>query len=130
MERGEDNSRRARVGDQIRQELMNMILRGEVKDPRAQSAVVHRVELSPDLKYAKVFVRLLEPDANAAQKKEVVKGLTRAGAFLRSQIARRLKLRFAPELRFSWDDSTEKLEQMEALLHEIRSDNGSAGEEE
>ena len=76
--------------------------------------------ITADLRLAKVYVRLLSLDADAAQKTAVLRGLERAKGFLRRELGQRLKLRFAPELRFYWDESIDRGAEMEALLREIK----------
>jgi ribosome-binding factor A len=115
-----DGTRGPKVADAIRGELMNMLLSGAVHDPGLKDLVVSSVTLTPDLRLAKVYVRLLALGTGAAQKSAVIRALERAKGFVRRELAQRLKLRFAPELRFFWDDSIDQGAQMEALLRDIR----------
>lgn len=115
-----DGTRGPKVADTIRGELMNMLLAGEVHDPRLQNVVISSVVLTADLRLAKVYVRLLSLGADAAQQAAVLRALGRAKGFLRSELAQRLKLRFAPDLRFYWDESIDRGAEMEALLREIK----------
>ena len=94
------NYRRGRINDEVQRELSG-ILR-EVKDPRVKDAFVSitAVDVTPDLKFAKVYYSALRGDA-----KELAKGLRAASGFMRSQIAQRLNLRITPELTFVLDDS-------------------------
>jgi ribosome-binding factor A len=115
-----DGTRGPKVGDAIRGELMNMLLAGEVHDPSLQNAVISSVVITADLRLAKVYVRLLSLEADAAKKATVLRGLERARGFLRRELGQRLKLRFAPELRFYWDESIDRGAEMEALLREIK----------
>lgn len=107
--------RQARVQDQIRAELAEMITL-ELKDPRIGFATVTRVELTPDLQLAHVWVSVLgEKDAQEG----TLEGLSSATGFLRHEIARRLRLRRAPELTFSLDHSTEDVLRIESLLDKV-----------
>lgn len=119
MPRGE-TSRPARVGERIREELMDLVLRGAVKDPRARGAVIHAVKVSGDLRHAKVWVRLAEIEPSPARKKELVVALGRASGFLRREIGARLGIKHTPELSFVWDDTAERAARVETLLEEIR----------
>lgn len=94
------NYRRGRINDEVQRELAG-ILR-EVKDPRVKDAFVSitAVDVTPDLKFAKVYYSSLKGDP-----KELAKGLRAASGFMRSQIAQRLNLRITPELTFVLDDS-------------------------
>jgi ribosome-binding factor A len=115
-----DGTRSAKVGEAIRAELMNMLLAGEVHDPGLQNTVISSVVLTADLRLAKVYVRLLSLAADAKQKDAVLRALDRAKGFLRRELGQRLGLRFAPELRFYWDESIDRGAEMEALLREIK----------
>lgn len=117
--KGEAN-RPARVGERIREELMDLLLRGAVKDPGAAGAVIHAVRVSPDLRHARVFVRAAEPDADEARRRRVIAALERASGFLRREVGARLGIRHTPELKFVWDESAERAARVEELLDEIR----------
>ncbi|HWS42662.1 MAG TPA: 30S ribosome-binding factor RbfA [Pseudoflavonifractor sp.] len=97
------NNRIGRINEEIQRELSNMIR--TVKDPRVHGLVsITAVETTPDLRYAKVFVSVLDKsDVN-----EVVKGLKSAGGYLRRELGGALSLRYTPELIFERDDSIDK----------------------
>jgi len=115
-----DGTRGPKVAEAVRAELMNMLLAGEVHDPGLANVVVSSVVLTADLRLAKVYVRLLALNAGAEQKQGVLRALERAKGFLRRELGQRLKLRFAPDLRFYWDESVDRGAEMEALLREIK----------
>lgn len=115
-----DGKRSQKVGDALRGELMTMLLAGEVHDPGAQNAVVSAVQLTDDLRLAKIYVRLLDLEAPESARKSLLKALERATGFLRRELAQRLQLRYAPDLRFYWDESIDRGRDMEALLREIK----------
>lgn len=97
-------SRLGRIGDQIQKDLAELI-RTEVKDPRVGMITITGVEISSDHHHAKVFFTTLggaEAVAKAAD------GLQHASGFLRSQLAKGLKLRIVPELHFIYDESVER----------------------
>jgi ribosome-binding factor A len=77
------------------------------------------VETSRELDSARVYVQLLGDEARRA---EALRGLQNAAGYLRRQLARRLRLRKVPELRFVWDETLERATRIERLLSEIRSD--------
>ncbi len=105
--------RRYRVADQIQREL-GELLRG-VKDPRVQGMVtVASVDVSPDLRHAKVFVTVLETDDPEA----TVAALNRAAGYLRGRLGERLELRGVPRLVFHYDASLDQAERVERLLRE------------
>ncbi|SFU94163.1 30S ribosome-binding factor RbfA [Halomonas korlensis] len=110
-----------RVADQLQKELAVLIQR-EVKDPRLGMVTVSGVEVSRDLGYADVHVTLLGEE-DAARIKENLKVLKQAAGFLRSQIARRVKLRHVPELRFHFDESVVRGQRLSSLIDEaVQSD--------
>jgi ribosome-binding factor A len=105
-------SRNQRLGNQVLRTLSEL-LRFETKDPRLQLVSLTSVELSRDLSVARVHFSLLDPDADAAT---VTEGLRRANGFLRSQLARRIKIRHVPELRFQHDDSAAESQRISDLI--------------
>jgi len=105
-----------RVNSLIRQEISELLQR-QVKDPRLGNFItVTDVATSPDLKYAKVFVSRI---GNAEEKQEVLNVLASASGFFRRELARRLKLRYTPELSFQWDDSIERGDHLLQLIDEV-----------
>jgi len=113
------------VGDQIRAELGDLLSR-HVKDPGIGFVTVTWVKVSPDLQVARVYYTSLGDDR---ARRNTARALQRALPFLRREIAVRLRLRRAPELAFTYDESVERGERIEQLLEEIRSADASAGDE-
>jgi ribosome-binding factor A len=100
-----------RIGDLIQRELSDLLAR-EVRDPRVGMVTITSVDVSPDMSHAKVFFTLLEKSNLEA----VMEGLSRAAGFLRSQLARRVKLYSIPELRFQYDESVERADRLSRLI--------------
>lgn len=118
-----------RVADQLQKELAVLIQR-EVKDPRLGMITVSGATVSRDLGYADIYVTLLGEQA-PERIKENLQVLKRASGFLRSQIARRIKLRHVPELRFHYDESVVRGQQLSSLIDEaVSSDRARQGSEE
>jgi ribosome-binding factor A len=115
-----DNRRSTRVAERVRTELMDLLLRGSIRDPGVEGAFVSDVVMSKDLRYARVYVRLTDCDANEQARHNAVRALTRAGGYLRRELAPRLMLRHMPELRFVWDDRVDRAARVDSLLEEIR----------
>ena len=107
-------ARSLRVADQIQRELAE-ILRTELKDPRVAMITLTGVEVTADYSHAKVFYTLM---GNAEQRAETEAGLKQAGGFLRSQIARRIKLHSIPQLHFVYDESVERGFALSRLIDE------------
>ena len=113
-----ERKRSARVADAIRVELATLLV-GKVRDPKLLGVNISRVEVTDDLRIARIFFTVLE---NRERAKSVEKGLQRAKGFMRSHIARTLNLRFTPDLQFRYDETAEKVEELEALFQEIAND--------
>jgi len=109
--------RPVRVAERVKEELAVLISR-EVRDPRAAGAIITRVEMTDDLKLARVYIRTLDGTGGA----EVVEGLSRASSMLRREVTNRVKMRYAPELRFFYDDRLDKVTRIEELLEEVKKD--------
>ncbi|USE37412.1 30S ribosome-binding factor RbfA [Endozoicomonas sp. SCSIO W0465] len=107
-------SRTQRVADQIQKELAQLI-QLEMKDPRLGMVTVSVVEVSRDLAFADVYVSFLGVDD---QKKidESLAILSQAAGFLRSQLAKAIKLRFTPRLRFYYDNSLRRGAYLSSLI--------------
>ena len=109
-----------RVNSLIRQEISELLQR-QVKDPRLSSFIaVTEVSTSSDLKYAKIFVSCLDSEV---KKQETLNVLTSASGFFRSELFKRLRLRYTPELSFQWDDSIEQGSHLLQLIDEVTTDN-------
>ena len=106
---------RARVADLIRTEIADLLLK-PVRDPRIGSVTITGVKVTDDLRTAKIFFVEIGKDACS---EDVQTGLKKAAGFLRRELGRRLKLRFAPELLFAYDPSFAYGNRIESLLSEI-----------
>jgi ribosome-binding factor A len=111
------SSRPKRVAEAIKNELAILLLQ-KVRDPRLQGVSISRVEITLDLKRAKIFF-VIPADREAGS---VIKGLEKARGFFRSQLAVRINLRYTPELVFFQDRHAEENERLEELFHQIARD--------
>lgn len=118
------NPRSQRVADRIQVELSDIIHR-RMKDPRTGFVTITGVEVSPDLRAAKVYFSALDEETLTTN----LETFERAKGFLRSQLGQRLHLRHTPELMFYPDHSAEHGLRVESLLKELR-DRGELGGEE
>ena len=117
----EATGRRAeRVAERIRIELMDLLVRGVVRDPHAADCFVTAVRVTDDLRSARVWVRKLQPELDSAARDQTIAALGRAAGFLRRELAPRLQLKHQPELRFVWDEGEERAARIEELLAEDR----------
>ena len=90
-----------RINEEIQKAVADMLR--QLKDPRVSGTMISitRVETTPDLRFAKIYVSFLEED----KAKDALKGLKSAAGFLRRELGRELNLRYTPELQFMSDDS-------------------------
>ncbi len=105
-----------RVGDQIRQEISELLSRGAVHDPGIGFITLTRVKVSADLQVAHVYYTSLG-DAKARQ--ETARALSRATPFFRRHIGSRLQLRRVPELEFRFDESVAHQDRIEQILRDL-----------
>ena len=113
-----------RINEEIQKAVADMLR--ELKDPRVSGTMISitRVETTPDLRFAKIYVSFLEED----KAKDAMKGLKSASGYLRRELGRELNLRYTPELQWSLDDSITYGAKMLALINSL--DTGSSNEEE
>jgi len=111
-------SRPARVGDQIRVEMADLLAR-EVHDPGIGFLTVTQVTVSSDLQHARVYYTTMGDDR---ARRESQRALERAAPFLRRQLGRRLRLRRVPELQFCFDESIERQDRIERILQDLNTE--------
>lgn len=109
------SQRTLRVGELIRHAVSDLLSRGEINDPVLEGHVVSvsEVRMSPDLKHATVFVMPL----GGKDVQPVLDALGRNKKFMRGEVARRVALKFAPDLRFDIDQSFDQGAKIDALLN-------------
>lgn len=109
-----ESARPKRVAEAIRNEMAVLLLQ-RVRDPRLRGVTITRVEVTADIKLARIYYTV----AVAGEAAQAGKGLARAKGFFRSQIARLLNLRYTPELIFYHDASYAESERLEKLFRQI-----------
>lgn len=118
-------SRTQRVADQIQKELAQLI-QLEMKDPRLGMVTVSAVEVSRDLAFADIYVSFLGVD-DQEKIDQSLAILNQAAGFLRSGLARAIKLRFTPRLRFYYDNSLRRGAYLSSLIDEAVAKDAQAG---
>lgn len=108
-------ARRERVAEALKRELGDLIT-SQVADPRVTLATITGVDVSPDLKHAKIYVGAFDSTAPAEPADEVLAGLRAARGFLKRELGKRLRLRIMPELRFIEDATERKAQRLERLI--------------
>lgn len=107
-----------RISAFIQEEVSKMIL-NELKDPDVGFITITKVQVTDDLRYAKIYYSVLGDDD---KKENSAAALKRATGHIRTELGRRLKTRFVPELTFVFDDTTEYANHIENLLNKIKSE--------
>ena len=110
-----NEARLGRINEELMKEISHIITY-ELKNPDATGMIsVTKVKVTPDLKYAKVYVSFL----NSKSVEKNMQGLKDSAGFIRSQVAKTVNLRITPELVFEYDDSIEHGEKIDSILKEI-----------
>lgn len=113
-----NNNRFERINEELKKEISH-IINYELKNPNVTGMIsVTRASITPDLKYAKIYVSIL----NSKNIKETLAGLKKSSGFIRSEIAKRINLRITPELIFELDDSIEYGARIDSILKDIMKD--------
>jgi|WetSurMetagenome_2_1015567.scaffolds.fasta_scaffold1558040_1 ribosome-binding factor A len=111
------NARALRLGERIRTELADILLR-ESSDPRLSMITVTEVRVDREFALANVFITTVDCDAD--RQAEILQTLEGAKGFLRSQLAARIRLRTFPALRFRWDVIPDRAEHIEHLIDSLK----------
>ena len=110
-------NRSERVAEEIRKDVATMLF-GEIHDPRIGFVTITKVQVSKDLRHAKVYFSIIGSDE---EKEKTMEGLQSSSGYMRREIGKRLKLRYFPELTFKFDDSLEYASRIEKIIKEIKS---------
>ena len=115
MQNKNNNNRMGRIGEEYKKELSQIIDR-ELKDPSITGMIsVTKVKVTNDLKYAKIYISIL----NSKDEKATIDGLKKSSGFIRTELAKRVNLRNTPELIFEKDDSIEYGAKIDSILKDI-----------
>ena len=110
--------RAARVGEELLREVADVLTK-KVRDPRVQAATLTGVELSNDLKHARIYYSFMGGKEDVER---VQSGLDSAKGFIKREVGRRLELKYFPDIVFRFDPTLEKAQDMEDLFERLRSD--------
>ena len=111
-----------RISEQMKKEISTIIM-NDIKDPRVNEicSVVY-VKVTPDLKYAKVYVSIF---GNDKEKEDSIEGLKSASGFIRKKLGEHMKLRSLPEIHFEIDESIEQGAKINRILNQIKKGEGN-----
>jgi ribosome-binding factor A len=98
---------------------MELVLRGALRDPGLADAYFTQIQLSDDLRHARIYFRLTRPSVGAKDREHALQALERASGFLRKELGPKLQLQYMPELKFFWDDGLDRAARVEAVLAEL-----------
>lgn len=112
------SNRMNKIDEELKKEISN-IISTELKNPHLTGLIsVSKVKTTPDLRYAKVYVTMI----NEKSKKENLSILKKSSGFIRSEIAKKINLRYTPELVFEFDESLEYGTRIDEILKDITKD--------
>lgn len=111
--------RSQRISDQIVKEVSEMIVRGEIKDPRISAVFITGVKITDNLSMAEIYFTVL---GGESEKSDAQEGLEHAKGFIRSKLAKRLRMRKVPDIKFSFDSALEKGYKVDEILRGIASE--------
>ncbi|MCD6385475.1 30S ribosome-binding factor RbfA [Candidatus Sumerlaeota bacterium] len=114
------HSRKKRLEELIKEEVAKII--DQMKDPRVRMVTVTEVSLSNDLRYATVYVSILERE----RVDETMHALKRAQKFVRRELGSRIVVKYLPEVQFKYDKTFEQIARVEELLSQIKRDSGES----
>ena len=110
-----------RISEEVKK-VVSDIIRNDINDPRVSTlSSVVAAEVTPDLRYAKIFVSVL---GNDEEKQATIKGLKSAAGFIRRELGRKIELRHLPEVVFQLDTTIEHGAYINKLLHDVKKKDG------
>jgi ribosome-binding factor A len=121
-----EGKRSERVADVIQREISEMLLK-TLKDPRIGFVTITRVVVSEDCRLAKVYFSVM---GTPADRERSMKGLNHAKGYVRKQLGRRMRLRYAPEVLFQFDPSIEYGIHLEEMIHQLHEEQEKEGDED
>lgn len=121
------SSRRVLKAAEAIREVVSMAILTDLRDPRIEGVTVTRVEVSPDMRQAKVHVSIM---GSEAQQKLCLHGLTSSAGYLQSKISDRIDTRYTPRLQFMLDEGVKKSLAISRMLSELLPEEQAASEQE
>ena len=112
------SQRAQRLAETIHKEISNLLIKG-LKDPRIGFVTITSVDVTSDLRQARIYYTLMASQDNRSETKA---GLDSCSSYIRQQLGRQLRLRFIPEIHFEYDTSVDYGQHIEKLLREVKTD--------
>jgi len=110
-----ENKRQARIEEAYRNEISRLLVE-QLREPRLRGVSITQVKLTPDLKLAKVYYNITD---NQYQQPEINKGFENSKGFIKRELSLRVKLKYAPDIKFYFDETAELNSRMENLFQQI-----------
>jgi ribosome-binding factor A len=127
---GPKPSRAHRVAGLLRAELMELLLRGGLRDKAVADAYITDVAFTDDLRHARIYFRLTQPEVDAKDRSAACSALERASGYLRRELGPRLQLKYMPDFKFFWDDGFDRAARIDAVLAELHDHGENPGSDE
>ena len=108
-------SRIDRVQEEMRHQV-SLIVQRELRDPRIGFVTITRVEVTPDLKSARVYFTTIEEEKSF---EDTVRGLRKAAGFVRKLLGERMRIKFIPEISFVYDESQTSTDRIDEIIEKI-----------
>jgi ribosome-binding factor A len=105
-----------RIADRIKELLSEMLVSGQISDPRLSGVFITDASVDRELSFATIYVSALD---GTERSREILEGFKHASGFIRSTLARQIELRTFPSLRFMWDETPERAERIERLIDSL-----------
>jgi ribosome-binding factor A len=112
-----DSKRSLRVGDMILKEISEMLIKGDVRDPRIEAVVLTGIKLTDDLGFARVYFTVI---GHEVDRKKSMEGLESASSYIKRELSKRLRLRRIPDLKFEFDEILQEGYRVDELLRKTR----------
>jgi ribosome-binding factor A len=119
--RTQKGKRSERVAERLKTELMDFLLRGGSREPALAFVYITDVAVTDDLRHARIYFRLTQPEVDANDRNAAGLALERASGYLRRELSPRLQLKYMPDFKFFWDDALDRAARVDAVLAEITS---------
>jgi ribosome-binding factor A len=105
-----------RIADRVKELLSEMLVSGQISDPRLSGVFITDAIVDRELSFATIYVSALD---GTERSREILEGFKHASGFIRSTLARQIELRTFPALRFMWDETPERAERIERLIDSL-----------
>jgi ribosome-binding factor A len=111
------SKRSLRVGDMILKEISEMLIKGNIRDPRIEPVVLTGIKLTDDLGFARVYFTVI---GDQIDKQNIMEGLQSASSYIKRELSRRLRIRRIPDLKFEFDEVLQEGYRIDELLRKTK----------